>query len=132
MTSAKPAAQMAMAHKAAAMKKSAAKSNTPPQQHSKKLTANTAAARVRLQHLPPRFNPPADSDDDNVRLMMKREVLDRVGVTYPTLWNWMRAGRFPRSRELGGKTCWIESEVLAWIAALPKSRLKGDANTEVV
>ena len=38
----------------------------------------------------------------------------------------MRRGTFPRSRQLGGKVAWIESEVEAWIAALPVRRLKGD------
>lgn len=63
----------------------------------------------------------------HVRLISKPEVLDRVGVTYPTLWLWMREGKFPRSRELGGKAAWIESEIDAWIANRPVRRLKGDA-----
>jgi prophage regulatory protein len=63
---------------------------------------------------------------NQVRLISKPEVLDRVGVTFPTIWKWMREGKFPRSRVLGGKTAWIESEVEAWIAALPVRRLKGD------
>jgi prophage regulatory protein len=62
----------------------------------------------------------------NIRLISKPEVLDRVGVTYPTIWTWMREGKFPRSREIGGKVAWIESEVEEWIAALPVRRLKGD------
>lgn len=61
-----------------------------------------------------------------VRLLSKPEVLDRVGVTFPTIWKWMREGKFPRSRELGGKAAWIESEVEDWIRALPTRRLKGD------
>jgi predicted DNA-binding transcriptional regulator AlpA len=60
------------------------------------------------------------------RLISKPELLERLGVSYPTLWNWMRRGTFPRSRQLGGKVAWIESEVEAWIAALPVRRLKGD------
>jgi prophage regulatory protein len=64
---------------------------------------------------------------NQVRLISKPEVLDRVGVTYPTLWTWMRAGKFPRSRELGGKAAWIESEINEWIANRPVRRLKGDA-----
>lgn len=68
----------------------------------------------------------ANDSSGAIRLISKPEVLDRVGVTYPTLWSWMREGRFPRSRELGGKAAWIESEVEAWIAALPVRRLKGD------
>ena len=61
------------------------------------------------------------------RLISKPEVLDRVGVTYPTLWVWMREGKFPRSRDLGGKACWLESEINDWITNRPVRRLKGDA-----
>jgi predicted DNA-binding transcriptional regulator AlpA len=53
------------------------------------------------------------------RLLSKPEVLDRVGVTYPTIWAWMRDGKFPPGRELGGRTCWKESEVNAWMEARP-------------
>lgn len=69
---------------------------------------------------------PAIKAESAVRLISKPEVLDRVGVTFPTIWKWMREGKFPRSRELGGKSCWIKSEVEAWINALPTRRLKGD------
>jgi prophage regulatory protein len=61
---------------------------------------------------------------NQVRLISKPEVLDRVGVTFPTIWKWMREGKFPRSRELGGKTAWIEAEVEAWIAGLPERKYK--------
>ena len=64
-----------------------------------------------------------------VRLPSKYEVIDRVGVTYVTLWKWMREGKFPRSRELHGKSAWIASEVEEWIQARPIRRLKGDADT---
>ena len=60
------------------------------------------------------------------RLISKPEVLDRVGVTFPTLWAWMRAGTFPRSRDLGGRACWLKSEIDAWIENRPIRRLKGD------
>ena len=60
------------------------------------------------------------------RIVSKPEVLDRVGVTYPTLWAWMREGKFPRSRALGGKSCWLESEIEEWITSRPVRRLKGD------
>jgi predicted DNA-binding transcriptional regulator AlpA len=69
----------------------------------------------------------SDSQKTQVRLISKPEVLDRVGVTYPTLWAWMREGKFPRSRELSGKAAWIESEIEAWITARPTRKLKGDA-----
>ena len=62
-----------------------------------------------------------------VRLLSKPEVLDRVGVTFPTLWKWMLAGKFPRSRNLfDGKVAWVESEVEEWISSLPIQPLKGD------
>ena len=66
-----------------------------------------------------------------VRLLSKYDVIDRIGVTYVTLWTWMRDGKFPRSRELNGKTTWIESEVDAWIQARPVRRLKGDIEAEI-
>jgi predicted DNA-binding transcriptional regulator AlpA len=72
----------------------------------------------------------SNSPKTQVRLISKPQVLDRVGVTYPTLWAWMREGKFPRSRELGGKAAWVEAEVEAWINALPTRRLKGDAKAD--
>ncbi|MGE0038018.1 MAG: helix-turn-helix transcriptional regulator [Xanthobacteraceae bacterium] len=61
------------------------------------------------------------------RLLDKRSVLAITGTSYPTLWSWMRAGTFPRSREVGGRSMWLSSEIDAWIAALPVRKLKGDA-----
>jgi prophage regulatory protein len=60
------------------------------------------------------------------RFLCKAEVLDRVGLSYTTVWDWMRQGRFPRSRELGGRRGWLESEIEEWMANVPLSRLKGD------
>jgi hypothetical protein len=37
---------------------------------------------------------------DLPRLMGKPEVLRITGVTFPTLWRWMKAGKFPRSPAL--------------------------------
>jgi predicted DNA-binding transcriptional regulator AlpA len=60
------------------------------------------------------------------RFISKTEVLDRVCASYPSVWLWMREGRFPRSRELGGKAVWIENEIEEWIVNRPVRRLKGD------
>jgi prophage regulatory protein len=60
------------------------------------------------------------------RFISKQEVLARVSVSYPTIWQWMRDGKFPRSRELGGRVVWLESEVEEWMANVPLRRLKGD------
>ena len=58
------------------------------------------------------------------KLVYKPEVLERVGKTYPTLWQWMREGKFPMSREVGGSTAWLESEIDAWIEARPQRQYK--------
>lgn len=61
------------------------------------------------------------------RLIFKREVLRRVGLSYTTIWKMMRQGRFPRSRVCGGKSAWLEDEIDTWIEGLPIRQLKGDA-----
>jgi predicted DNA-binding transcriptional regulator AlpA len=38
----------------------------------------------------------------------------------------MRAGTFPRSRVVGGKSMWLLREIEEWMASLPVRRLKGD------
>ena len=58
------------------------------------------------------------------RLIFRSELIDIVGVSYVTVWSWMRAGTFPRGRDIGGRTAWIESEVAAWIASRPSAALR--------
>jgi predicted DNA-binding transcriptional regulator AlpA len=68
------------------------------------------------------------------RLLSKSQVLALVPVSGPCLWAMMRRGEFPRSRRLGAgsnRVAWLESEVLAWIAALPVQRLKGDEEQHI-
>jgi predicted DNA-binding transcriptional regulator AlpA len=78
----------------------------------------------------------ASNDEDHqeqkpaVRLMPKREVLAIAGCSYPTLWEWMRKGKFPRSREVVGKSMWLSTDVERWLADLPQRKLKGDAVTD--
>jgi predicted DNA-binding transcriptional regulator AlpA len=69
--------------------------------------------------------PPLEPAPD--RLVHKGELLERLGVSFPTIWSWMRRGTFPRARVVGGKSCWLSSEIDAWVASLPVRRLKGDA-----
>jgi predicted DNA-binding transcriptional regulator AlpA len=61
------------------------------------------------------------------RLLRKSEVMTITGLSYPTLWAWMRAGKFPHSRIVGGKSMWLSTEIDAWLAGLPVRPLKGDA-----
>ena len=84
--------------------------------------------------LPPKKHPPETfvSPDDvtivreakPVRLITKAEVLRRVPVSYPCLWGWMRDDKFPRSKSVGGRTMWVESEVERWIDERPDVPLK--------
>ena len=60
------------------------------------------------------------------RLVFKGELLERTGLSFPTIWSMMRKGEFPRSRVVGGKSAWLAREVDSWFAALPRRRLKGD------
>jgi predicted DNA-binding transcriptional regulator AlpA len=64
------------------------------------------------------------------RLLSKYEVMTISGASFPTLWQWMRDGRFPRSRIVGGKSMWLSTEIDAWLAGLPVRPLKGDLPPE--
>jgi predicted DNA-binding transcriptional regulator AlpA len=64
------------------------------------------------------------------RLLSRHDVLAIVPVTYPCLWGLMIAGRFPRSRVVGGKSMWLLSEVNDWLAGLPVRKLKGDQTNQ--
>lgn len=56
----------------------------------------------------------------NGRLIRLKEVLQLVPLGRSTIYERMNAGTFPKSRDLGGNVvAWRESEVLAWIDALP-------------
>jgi len=61
-----------------------------------------------------------------VRLLSARQVLDRVPLSYPTIWKMMREGKFPRARKISNRSFWIESEIDAYINGLLLRRLKGD------
>ena len=63
------------------------------------------------------------------RLIFKPELRRRVGLSYTSIWNLMRQGRFPRSVTVGdGRVAWRESEVNEWLDNLPRQRLKGDTD----
>ena len=74
---------------------------------------------------------PETSVDQQVKFLTREEVLKLVGVSYPCLWGWIRAGLFPPSRVLGiegghrSKICWVEAEVRMWMANRPQRLPKG-------
>jgi predicted DNA-binding transcriptional regulator AlpA len=61
-----------------------------------------------------------------VRLLGKPEVMAITGTSYPTIWQWMRDGKFPRSRIHGGRSMWLSTEINDYLAGLPLRPLKGD------
>jgi predicted DNA-binding transcriptional regulator AlpA len=65
-----------------------------------------------------------------LRLLSKPEVLAVSGCSFPTLWEMMRRGDFPRSRILGGRSMWLSTDIDKWLAKLPVRPLKGDAPSE--
>jgi predicted DNA-binding transcriptional regulator AlpA len=72
---------------------------------------------------------------DRCQLISRARLLELLDVTYPTLWNWVRAGHFPPPRTLSGnekrgKLAWVESEVQEWIASRPVRLPKGSTMTE--
>lgn len=81
----------------------------------------------RVWTLPAGYVPPAPGE---LKLLTRGEVLERVAMSYPTVWSKMRAGTFPRSRVVGGHIAWLAHEIDAWIATLPMAKLKGDDTDE--
>jgi predicted DNA-binding transcriptional regulator AlpA len=67
----------------------------------------------------------APEEQEQPRLLSKKEVLARIPVTYPTIWNWMRKGTFPRARIISEtKAGWLESEINEWVRARPQRNYK--------
>jgi predicted DNA-binding transcriptional regulator AlpA len=67
-----------------------------------------------------------DDTQKPLRLLSRKEVIERVGRSYPWIWDQMRKGAFPRSREQGGCVAWPEPEIDDYIKNLPVKRLKGE------
>lgn len=52
------------------------------------------------------------------RMLRRREVEARTGLARSTIYDWMRAGRFPRPVSLGSRAVrWREQDIDQWIAA---------------
>jgi predicted DNA-binding transcriptional regulator AlpA len=69
---------------------------------------------------------PADVVRPGARLLSRKDVMDKVNLTYPTIWKLMCEGAFPRSVVIGGKVLWVEAEIDEYITRLPRRRLKGE------
>jgi predicted DNA-binding transcriptional regulator AlpA len=70
-----------------------------------------------------------------IKLLTRQEVLKLVGVSYATLWDWIRKGHFPAAVAIGpdgghrSKIGWIDTEVYAAIANAPRRMPKGSKVT---
>ncbi len=62
----------------------------------------------------------------NKSVLDRHEVCALAGVSYPTIWQWMRDGKFPRGRTVGSgsRVRWRSDEIGAWLDGLPPAKLK--------
>jgi predicted DNA-binding transcriptional regulator AlpA len=123
----KPAAQVAPAKKAAALKAA----GKPPVTRPVTVTPRVPQREPVVAPPPAQLGPTNQSQGPPpLRFLSRDEVLKLVGVSYPTLWAWIRAGTFPPARELSGNTrasriYWLEHEVLTWMANRPPRLPRG-------
>ncbi len=61
-----------------------------------------------------------------MRWLTRKEVCEKVHLCYVTIWRLLKAGDFPRGRNVRGKILWKESDVDAWLESQPRQTLKGD------
>lgn len=105
--------------------------------------SSTAAKRVQQPWLQrPVLNAPANEQPPPAtfnelipgmpRLLSKAEVLAIVGVSFPTVYHWMCARKFPIARIVGGQSKWLSVEIEQWLQGLQfrRYRMKGDAGFE--
>lgn len=51
--------------------------------------------------------------------LTKRALCEKVGLTFPFIWQMIREGKFPEGRAVGSRTLWVGSEIDDWILARP-------------
>jgi len=57
-----------------------------------------------------------DKTSERKRIIRKPELLNIIGLSYPTIWRMEKMGKFPKRLRLGSNSCgWLESEVNEWI-----------------
>ena len=58
----------------------------------------------------------------NDRLLRREEVEARCGIARSTIYRLMNEGLFPQPLRIGGRTVrWLESEIIVWLASLPRA-----------
>ncbi|MBI1912930.1 MAG: AlpA family phage regulatory protein [Deltaproteobacteria bacterium] len=57
------------------------------------------------------------------KIIRKKELLNMLGLSDPTVWRMENAGKFPKRLRLGGNSCgWLLSEIDDWIASRAAAR----------
>lgn len=52
----------------------------------------------------------------HIRLLRRREVEARTGLSRSTLYDWMKRGEFPKPVKLGTRiVAWRETDIVAWL-----------------
>lgn len=60
-----------------------------------------------------------------------KEVMNRTGLSKPTIYTYMKKGKFPRSINLYARsTAWLESEIDEWINNKIKKRKENNNEIE--
>jgi len=54
------------------------------------------------------------------RWLDRRRLLEKVPLSYPTIWKQMKRGEFPAPVVVGFKNFWAEDEVDAYLAGRPR------------
>jgi prophage regulatory protein len=63
-----------------------------------------------------------------VHVLRQKQVLQLLGISHSTLWEWVRKGRFPRPISLGPNTrAWLQEEIDQHLLARAKERPQVDA-----
>lgn len=64
--------------------------------------------------------------ENKERVIRKKELLNILGLSDPTVYRMEKAGKFPQRLRLGGNSCgWLQSEVDGWIAERAAARSEG-------
>jgi predicted DNA-binding transcriptional regulator AlpA len=61
-----------------------------------------------------------------LRLLSKQEVCEKVHRSYPSIWEAMCKGLFPRAVEQGQRPYWFAHQIDAYLEALPPRPIKGE------
>lgn len=50
------------------------------------------------------------------KLIGSRDVMDRISISYTTLWRLVKTNKIPAPRKVGGLNRWLESDIEQYIA----------------